>query len=376
MRVRGDTTFVESRGPGEWGEPRVARVVQRINGPTSDTPFGRLDCVTSTADGGAAVFDSAPLGAASILLFDPNGDFRGGLGRQGSGPGEYGLMVFGDCLESLADGSLLHLDPSNGRINYFPASAPAGGKTFAGLMASGRPPYLTPGPAGTFFMSEELPGRKTEQPFGETGYVQVDTTGAIVRRIEDLPSLLTKPVVRENDPVAYSQPAPDGSILLFRTDRVGFLRTVPDSRSVIHVERVHEPVAVRDGEREDRRQLQRWYLELSPEAPPDPGLNDTKPAFYYAYTDLHGRVWLQMAARADSGAPSPRPGAVGVRNPPPPLHWVEPTIFNVFEVTGRYLGEVRFPVASHLWLGGFTEDGAWSIGTDSLGLPELIQWRF
>ena len=83
-----------------------------------------------------------------------------------------------------------------------------------------------------------------------------------------------------------------------------------------------------------------------------------------------------MASNADSVAPTPRPGSEGARNPPPPFHWAEPTRFAAFESTGRYLGEVHFPVANQLWQGAFTKEGAWTIGVDSLGQPELIRWRF
>ena len=278
---RGDTTFVVSRGPGVWGSVRSASVVQRITGASAETPFGNLSCVAAGADGGVAVFDDAPLGGASIFVFGPDGEFRRSLGRQGSGPGEYGGWSIGDCLEWLDDGTLLHLDPPNGRVNLFPASVDGSPAVLNGLRASGRPPYLTAGPGGTFFLAQQ-PGRATaaDGMLPQADYLLIDTTGAIVRRVEGLPSLLAATPTRENDPTSFAHPLPNGEILLFRNDRTGFVRVATESGTVLQLLRDHDPIAVSAGENEDRRRLLEWSRRRFPDAPPAPELNETKPAFY------------------------------------------------------------------------------------------------
>ncbi|UCC74408.1 MAG: hypothetical protein JSV86_07585, partial [Gemmatimonadota bacterium] len=64
------------------------------------------------------------------------------------------------------------------------------------------------------------------------------------------------------------------------------------------------------------------------------------PYSYFRVGD-RGRIWVRRhtLARKDDLVEPPSEES----NEPPPISWVEPDVYDVFEPDGTYLGEVRFP---------------------------------
>jgi len=150
------------------------------------------------------------------------------------------------------------------------------------------------------------------------------------------------------------------AVSLFRTDK-----------PVLRIERDVAPVAV------DPEEKAAWQKSLTANmhrmssgwrwrGPPIP---DTKPAFRQLKVGLDGRIWVWLYQQAEKQEVEP-PGE-GPANPR--QVWPEPTVFDVFDPDGRYVGAVRVPgeTTIHVMKG----DHVWVVTRDSLDVQYIERFR-
>ena len=141
---------------------------------------------------------------------------------------------------------------------------------------------------------------------------------------------------------------PSGGLFLGVNDRYVVDHYRPDG-TVLRFVRDVEPVALFS---EERRELEdqnawRWRTQgqfMTAELPPVPRV---KPAYRSIELGEEGRLWVRRYVAAEEGEviqASAQPGS----EPPPPIRWREPVVYDVFEVDGTFLGSVRLPPRTSL----------------------------
>ena len=147
-------------------------------------------------------------------------------------------------------------------------------------------------------------------------------------------------------------------------------------RRVLRLVKDVEPTRVTSEERaaqEDR--VSRAMRRLDPSwrwnGPPIP---QTKPILRRLYAGEDGRIWALLYQPSERVADhEPEPGPDG--GPPMP-QFREPTVFDVFEKDGRYLGRVAAPAAfSTEPRPFFRGDNVWSTERDELGVQYVVKYR-
>ena len=133
---------------------------------------------------------------------------------------------------------------------------------------------------------------------------------------------------------------------------------------------VSHGVSLEPAERAEHEARSEWTRRnraqfLTADVPPVPA---TKPFYRGLYPGERGRVWVRRYVKAekiDTPPVEPDPSR------PPPITWREPTVFDVFDSDGIYLGEVRAPPRTSMQV--FRGDTIWGIRLGELDEPYLIR---
>ena len=98
-----------------------------------------------------------------------------------------------------------------------------------------------------------------------------------------------------------------------------------------------------------------------------PAVPATKPYYRNLYVGERGRVWVHRHV------PATKVETTTEADPsrPPALTWREPTIFDVFESDGSYLGEVRVPSGMSVQV--FRGDTVWGTRRGQFGEQYLVR---
>jgi hypothetical protein len=141
---------------------------------------------------------------------------------------------------------------------------------------------------------------------------------------------------------------------------------------VLRIEREVDPVPVDPDEKAAwKESITANMRRMSPGWRWDgPAIPDTKAAFRQLEVGLDGRIWVlryQRAERREVGAEEED------RRPSPRRDWPEPTVYDVFEPDGRYLGAVRVPreTTVHVMRG----DYLWGVTRDSLDVQYIERFK-
>jgi hypothetical protein len=105
----GDTVIVRTISGSVWGEPITLAedlAIGVLEGP-EELMFGFVQAMAVDEKGGIYVFDGQ---VPALRYFDAEGNYVRTLGREGSGPGEYGDACLGLAVRS--DGMLLMAHPA------------------------------------------------------------------------------------------------------------------------------------------------------------------------------------------------------------------------------------------------------------------------
>ncbi|MGE0442728.1 MAG: 6-bladed beta-propeller [Gemmatimonadales bacterium] len=378
----GDTVEVAIRGtPGPLEAIRAVEEV-RIAPASEDTSlFTEVYDFEVDNDGRFWVFDR-PTG--SIFLFAPDGKLLRRVGRRGGGPGEFQSS---NGMEPRADGGIVVLDAQNARISFLDSAGaletswrvPAGFSTTRGLERDAE---------GTLYLRRPVTDPAPGDILGRMGLVRLKPGG-------DFADSLVPPdlgVVRE----AYVATNGNGENRSMSATRArhsaqpleawqpagGFVAGNGGTGQLIVARPGAKPVRItrdmpavpieeaeRDGERAritySMRRTQKDWSWSGPELP------STKAPFRNLQVTRDGRLWVTVAV------PSERipDDELQVSNDPerPVEHFRTPTVFEVYEPTGEFVG--RLECGNGFTLIDADGDRLWAIVRDELDLPGIVRFR-
>lgn len=321
---RDDAVVVRVISGSAWGRKAHLSEELRLGALEGEGPevFGDIVHVAVGAGGEMYVFDDQ---VPSILRFGPSGDFLGVVGREGSGPGEYGSRPTGMIV---AAGELLLADPRNARISAFDLSGNYLGSrgSVTGLRSTfsrGLAPFDDGSFAVPVLTVDAGPGVKLPTPW---------PIGLEIHRADGGIQDTIPPQMLAGRPAGAMAATPTGAILVAADSSFVFeLRS--SEAEVLRVEMPFERVNFTEGE---LRQLGR---ALGAAAQADGGGASRAPKFKEPYLEFlfapDGRI-LARRPIADSGSDD-----ATWSNPR-----YQPSILDVFDPAGTFLGVIPLPKAS------------------------------
>ncbi len=304
--------------------------------------------------GGIYVFDWQ---VPALRYFDSKGRYIRTLGREGSGPGEYGtwtdmffqlhqlpgqqreLAAFTGALTVRRDGTIVLADLSHARLNLYGADG-----RFAAQWSLPGGIYSRQGIAvdtadHTYVSIVTEPILPTAAL--KVAYLRLDAEGNALDTIP-VPALEGEPQARPLGPTDRSKEhavSPLGHMVVGVNDHYSFEVRRPEGPTV-RIEKVYEPVSFSTNELAEWRAVSDWLKRHDHPGQISNVLN-SKLAFGSFLTDQRGRIWVRVhvEARKDEAIEMTSRELGG----PPLISWVEPAVYDVFEPDGTYLGQVRFP---------------------------------
>ena len=353
----------------------VEKSIGQAEGP-EEYSFTAVADIAVGPRGEIYVWDGA---LVSLRLYDSAGAYIRTVSRKGQGPGEH-LRSNGIALTR--DGRLLLWDPGNARINVF---------TSAGDLAASwrvdpspvRPRWLYTDTAGNAYMRRSW--RNPPDTASRVGLVRIGPDG-IVR------DTLIPPAIGDPTPMLtaqsggrisnYAIPYMPGALWAFSP--LGYFVAGPGEPYVVHVHR-RDGLPVRIQRELDRTPVdagERAALNeqiLSALRRTDPGyqwngpdIPDLKPAYRGLSVGDDGRIWVTVSQPSEpvapEEAPSGPPGGGG-----PLRTWREPTVYEVFEPSGQFLGRVAVPPRANVMR--MRGNHAWGAVVDSLDIPYVTRFR-
>jgi hypothetical protein len=366
----GDTTEVRTLGDGPWGDSAslVEEVaIGELEG-AAEYQFGAVGAIAVDADGGVYVFDGQ---VPALRYYGADGRFVRQLGREGEGPGEYKDMALGLAIRR-GDGRVVMRDPRNGRLNvYDPDGSPSDSWPVASGLYTGQATALDD--ADEMYL-KILAGQPEPGKPWPIALLHLDAQGAIRDTIVP-PTLADEP------------PAPNGWFSVAKLWAVardgGVLVGVNDRYVIKHYRRDGTVLRiVRDGPRprvlpEEQAEYEArdaWTRKnqgqfATPERSPVP---DRKPVFKEIASGEDGRIWVRRYEEAVKGEPMQSPQRAG-GEVPPALTWREPTVYDVFESDGAFLGSLRVPRGTTLSV--FRGDRVWGVRRGEFGEAYVVRYR-
>ncbi len=345
----GDTVVVRTVSGSVWGEPR--EMVEELSIGVLDGPeeliFGSVVSLAVDGDGGIYAFDNQ---VPSLRYFDATGAYVRNLGREGGGPGEYSDFV--GKLAVRRDGKIVLPDVGNARLSLYEPDGTSAEHwpVLGGIFPRAEVVVDTADHTYVPILSVKMP---STEPM-EVGYLHLDPEGNTVDTLH-IPSLPDEPPLASMesafaeqmvntvrgfmDPAKEHALSPLGYMVVGVNDDYSFDIRWRDGRT-IRIERTNEPVLYTSEERAEWEAVFDWHREVG--YPVDLGsVPDRKLPWASFLTDAGGRIWVcrHVEARKDDRVAPPEDES----NQRPPISWVEPAVYDVFEPDGTYLGEVRFP---------------------------------
>lgn len=346
----GDTTVVRTVSGSIWQRP--ARLLEEVRVGSIDevgeTSFGAIEHVAVAEDGSVFLYDPQ---VPQIYHFDASGNLLGLVGREGRGPGEYtdrvnGIIIVADRL-LVADPGTRWLSAYSLDGAYRESLGPVGG------LRSLFSPALAPGPDGT--VAEKVltvapqPGGEIPTPW-PIGLERRGIGGEVIDTVGPQ-TLMGGPGRLE------AGPGGDGVLVGSETHFLFELRR--DDGGVIRVEMPFERAEYTEAE---ERMMGR---ALAPVAAADGQSQADLPVLKGTYLEYlfapDGRVWARRPVADRQGEPSWRA----------PRY--QPSVLDVFDVDGSYLGVVRLPANSRPV--AVTDTHLYLVELGSYEEPYLVRYR-
>ncbi|MCC6244870.1 MAG: 6-bladed beta-propeller [Gemmatimonadaceae bacterium] len=365
---RADTVRVHATDAPTWGTSLRLEPVQTIgalDGPP-EYAFGELSTVVVDRRGRVYTYDEKD---HQVRAYDANGRFFTTVGRKGGGPGEYRFVA---DMVILSDSLLVVFDPSSARLTVF---APSGKlvRTISEPRAnSWGGKMLFASPQGRVFVRVSVRGAKSSLSESESRaalgarYLGFDVTGRLVDSVNAAFPRTVAPrprsfylMLAEGGHSAF-QPsptmvaAPDGSIIAGTGESMRFSVT-PRQGPVRVIDRPWIAVAL---DRAERANWQAWAAYFSKQ---DGGryrydIPSVKPAYHDLAIDATSRVWVSVFATAERRDLAAR----AANDARPLLVWRQRATYDVYELSGTYLGRVILPhgeamlqaIGDHVWAMG------------------------
>lgn len=338
----------------------------------------------------------------AIRMYDAAGKYVKTIGAKGSGPGEYRA---GAALAFARNGNLLMWDPGNARINVY---TPSGGvlaswPTLSGGsgMASGRG-LLMVDTAGVGYISTMIVDRQPGKPVvPRVGWIRLRPDGSPKDTVFVPPMPDEKLLTAQSSdgkrmsnrivpfaPFQFAVMSPLGYLVTGSADRIALDIHEP-VKPIASIRRsvVARPVSAkeRDSARADvteemRTTAPNWSWN-------GPDIPKTKPVYQELFVGGDGRLWVELeeGPRAKEDSAAANRGDVmfaegrgrGRGAAPPKIQWSCPaagvSLFDVYEPTGRYLGQVQIParVDPIIMRGDFV----WATTCNDDDVPSVVRYR-
>jgi hypothetical protein len=328
----------------------VARLVETMSIGAADGEaeaylLGNMRAIAVAPDGSVYLSDAGPV----LRKYGPDGTFVRAFGRSGRGPGEYSQPDGG--LAVLPDGRVVIRDPGNGHLSVFsadgeplatwriPSTLNTGRRLYADTAGNLRTLVVTDPGTGpgdwkmglARFGPDGTPGDSVPAPEWEYEPAVISGQSRNSSSYEDV--AFTPQVHWTFSPFGYYVGG------LSSAYRIDLLRS---GAPVLRIERTTPAVPVASDEAGDHRRvatenMRRNFPGWTWNGPDIPG---TKPPFRGIFAAEDGRIWVLLSRPGVRSAEAPDETAAGRFSEP---LWSEPTVFDVFEPDGTYLGEVSAP---------------------------------
>ncbi|MBK7595361.1 MAG: hypothetical protein IPP98_11760 [Gemmatimonadetes bacterium] len=323
------------------------------------------------------VYDPGP---KQILLFSPTGSLLKRIGRSGAGPGEFasdgGMAVLGDS-------GLAIWDSQNARITFMDSSGtythswptPGGFNTFAGLITDR---------AGAFFVKRPVTPPREGEILGRMGLVRLKDGGGFADS-SAAPDLIvpresyvasnkgsTSSTSSNYAPAYYWAWHPDGYFLAANGGKYEIILARKNARPLV-IRRDPSPVPVGDEERDiEKAGITHNMRNVEPGwSWRGPALPSTKAPMMGLAVARDGRIWVRVAAPSAEIPVADR--AIPEDSLAPVIKHQTPSVYEVFEPSGRFLGRVAFPPKAR-----FAEaqgDLVWAIVRDADDVPSVVRFK-
>jgi hypothetical protein len=336
----GDTVIVHTISGSVWGQPveMVEELSIGVFEGADEVMFGSINSMAVDDDGGIYAFDSQ---VRALRYFDAEGNYIRTLGREGGGPGEYSDFV--SALAVRRDGKVVLADVGNARLTLYEpdGTVAAHWPVQGGIFPLDDVVVDTADHTYVPILSEPT---SSSEPL-ETRCLHLDPQGDAVETLHipshpDEPALasmesafaeqMVKSLRGSVDPAKEYALSPLSYVVVGVNDDYSFNVRWPDGRTV-RIERTQGPVLYTPGERAEWQAVFDRYREVG--YPVDLGsVPDHKPPYESFLTDEGGRLWVRrhvVARKDDTVEPSEEES-----NRPPPVSWVEPEVYDVFEPDG------------------------------------------
>lgn len=370
---RGDTVVVRSIASAQARREVTLSPLDTVKGYGPGKPFGRLESIQATPEGGVLVLDSKSEQGLVIRRFGADGRFLNAIGRSGEGPGEYSarrwpyIAVNANGVISVRDArAMIHQYGLDGRlIGEFTYFTPRG-EVFGGVYA---------GADSSVYIATRY-----QAAVNGVLFERVDSRGNVVGKVED-DGLWMPPGPPLFDAVRESRhPTPEDGVVHFASEKAGFLVTRRAQKLAPLVAELDiPPVSYLAPERKSIQDVAEWRARMfRPEdQQPAPQLPEFKPLGKgVGFRDLDDRVWVGLSSTAQRGPPRK---VAQINSDSITVDYSEPLEYAVFRSTGEYLGIVSFPievidlapVGDTVWVALAAEDGAHVLVR--FGLPEQLR---
>lgn len=368
-----------SCGPGIGGELKappdeatpvvVADLRLGVDEGPEELMFGHINDLAIGANGEIYVADEQ---AIAIRAFDRSGRYRGRIGGQGQGPGEYSRI---DSVKVLPNGTLVVLDRMNGRVSTF---RPSGEfvSSFQPVSGSGGRDSLQIDAAGNVYVSGRDPSRpdwRATALFRYTNGREDDAVEVPDKEPVPDPGFVVQHPLGDLEPFStatLSAWSSLGFLVVGRNDEYRIeLRRRTGS---VYLERDVDPVVLGAEEKKQWDALAGFVVARGEQLGFDVErvtIPDSKPFFSAVFAGGDGSIWVRRYTEAIQTLPAPHFGAPGR----PPVTWVEVPTFDVFEPDGRFRGSVTFPMNTRPLV--FDEDQVWGVHTDDQGVERVVRFR-
>jgi hypothetical protein len=425
---RSDTVVKTATTPKH---PGVASLVSEIAiGGASATAdeyiFTAVSEVLPLRDGSILVIDRGDGNSVFLRMYDARGKYLRTLGRHGEGPGEY---MAPSGLGELPDGRIVLRDGAGGRLTVY---TPTGENTMirppSGNGTSTGSGMLLVTADGTIHVRMSSRPALGVSPATAGGYLRVRADGTVIDTLPfpDLPHVGPPDLVAtrtfaagsssSSNSVPYSPSAmwafsPLGYFVTGQTTRYAVELRMPPARNgvspgvawkvgdpVVSIRRTVPAVAINDAERTERRAsieeslraVDATWQWTGPDVP------RVKPPYRAIRVAADGRLWVQLSTPSERFDPETSPGAPGGSNgstfgsggrsgsvsisvpaPRTMVRWREPTLYDVFEPDGSYVGQVAVPYDTSISV--MKGDLVWGSTRDADGVQTVrrfhIGWK-
>jgi hypothetical protein len=397
--------------------PKVATLVEELTlgeGPLADGYEFSNAFVFAGRNGSVFVVDLAdPSGIgnfrSTVRQYDSTGRFIRAIGRPGSGPGEYIGGV--GAVTQLPDGRII-LSCSEGLLVYSASGVPMDKwRARAVYYTLGSPILVDPkGFVMSYGAIRGLPSGPLKRPTLELFLYRFRLNGELVDSIsppetefQGKPDPYQLERVRlPFGPKYLTTWSPLGYFVTSYTTRYAVDLRLPTSAQqsrrdgsqqayrVRSVRRIVPAVPVATAERADWRKSVTMFSRSPTPGPwadwqwSGPDIPESKPPIRDLTVDGAGRIWVTLSqpAQLHSDVKIPERPATPAEgyDLDAKKRWVEPTVFDVFEPSGRYLGQVRFPQrVGHPDVNTApaapSGDHIWAVLYDADGVPTVKRYR-